>query len=390
MRITIRLPLSATSAAAAGLLALAPSQGASAYTFKTLYSFCKEANCADGANPKAELILDKKGNLYSTTYYGGGANNAGTIFKLTPKGKETVLYAFMGTEDRGHPLAGLVMDKQGYLYGTTERGGGSKLGTVFVFGNGSEDIFHAFTGGMDGANPYASLIMDKDGDLYGTTYYGGGDPGVGTVFKVNKEGETILHFFQSDDNPDGANPYGGVIMDGNGNLYGTTSGGGRAGMGTIFKLTPNGKETLLHEFTGADGNYPAAGLIIDKKGNLYGTTYYGGGGDRGVVFELPVKGKETTLHSFTGTDGGEPSAGLIMDDNGNLFGTTSDGGDASDHGVVFELTSKGKEKVLYAFTGNADGYRPYGGLVRDDNDNLYGTAAFGGASDFGTVFRLAP
>jgi uncharacterized repeat protein (TIGR03803 family) len=298
-----------------------------------LYSF---AGGTDGSSPYPGVILDTKGNVYGTTN-AGGAFNAGTVFKVTPSGKETVLYSFTGGADGSGPQAGLVIDKKGNLYGTTSYGGASGAGAVFkVTPSGKETVLYSFSGGTDGAYPIAGLVFDKKGSLYGTTWVGGASSG-GTVFKVTPSGkETVLHSFTG--NPDGAYPFSStLVFDTKGNVYGTTNAGG-INVGTVFKVTPSGKETVLYSFTGgADASGPQAGLVFDKKGNLYGTTYAGGALNAGTVFKVTPSGKETMLYSFTGgADGLGPKAGLVFDKKGNLYGTTDQGG-AFGNGTVFKL-----------------------------------------------------
>jgi uncharacterized repeat protein (TIGR03803 family) len=253
-----------------------------------LYSFTGSGG--DGANPNA-VIRDSAGNLYGTTLNGGGASDEGTVFKLDKIGKETVLYRFKGGTDGAGPYAGLVRDPNGNLYGTTYYGGGSGCdgrgcGTVFRLDKtGKETILHSFSNGSDGVFPYAGLIRDASGNLYGTTA-GGGSGSNGTVFKLDKTGkETILYAFTGYPY-DGGEPNGGLVRDASGNLYGTTTLGGGADYGTVFGLDKTGNEIWLYTFTGGtDGAYPFAGLVQDSKGNLYGTTS-GGGSDYGLVFEL--------------------------------------------------------------------------------------------------------
>jgi uncharacterized repeat protein (TIGR03803 family) len=271
----------------------------------------------------------------------------------------------------------------------------SASATVTVLGAPTLTVLHSFTF-SDGSHPLAGLIFDKSGNLYSTTIYGS-TFGDGEVFKLAPPAtvggawtETIFHAFSG---TDGAYPYYGAkpIFDSNGNLYGTTSQGGTSNVGTVFKLSPAGTETVLYSFTGgADGNQPGAGLVFDSSGNLYGTTPYGGRFGSGVVFKLSPAGTETVLYSFTGgADGGNPFSPLILDSKGNLYGTASAGG-ASYSGVVFKVAPGGTETVLYSFTGAADGGAPYAGLVFDSNGNLYGTAFYGGVSNAGTVFELSP
>jgi uncharacterized repeat protein (TIGR03803 family) len=287
-----------------------------------------------------------------------------------------------------------------------------------------EKVLYNFTGMADGGNPTAALIQDSHGNLYGTTLLGGdvnctghiNGKGCGVVFKVETSGKrTVLHTFTG---TDGANPWAGLIQDPQGNLYGTTNGGGYD-MGVVFKLTPgkNGKwrETVLHNFNGGgDGEYPYAGVILDAKGNLYGTTFGGGADGNGTVFKLSQSGgnwTETVLYSFcrqsSCTDGASPLAGLIQDPHGDLYGTTAYGGDmngcSSGCGVVFKLrplkNGRWTETVLYGFTGGSHGANPSAGVIEDAQRNLYGTTAYGGKGQCvnfsgedgcGVVFKLTP
>jgi len=405
----------------AGVLGLliAAAQPAQAQTETVLYSFGSQSG--DGLLPQASLIMDKKGNLYGTTVVGGTGNSpacnypyaggCGTAFKLVPPGKkrsvwtETVLYSF-GSQyenDGVYPVAGLILDAEGNLYGTTSGGAGAYGdGTVFkLTPNGTETVLHAFTGEPDdGSTPMAQLIMDAQGNFYGTTN-GGGPCERGTVFELTLSGtETLLYCFGTQSG-DGSYPWAGVIMDKKGNLYGTTYAAGADNYGTVFKLTPAGTETVLHSFPSqsGDGSYLKAGLVRDNKGNLYGTTWIGGAYGGGTVFKLSPSKKgawtETVLYSFCSqlncTDGNGPYAGLIMDKEGNLYGTTNGGGANPYCGTVFELTSQGVEKVLYSFGAySGDGCNPDAALLMDKKGNLYGTTEWGGANGYGTVFKIAP
>jgi uncharacterized repeat protein (TIGR03803 family) len=259
---------------------------------KQLYFFCKSGGkCTDGAIPYGGLVRDAVGNLYGTNSYGGsGCYDCGTVFKLDKAGKETVLYSFKGGKDGANPYASLVLDAKGNLYGTTYNGGGaSNLGTVFMVDKtGKETVLHRFIGtGGDAANPWAGLVRDQAGNLYGATV-GGGAFGNGAVFKVNKTGkETVLYSFTGTGG-DGANPYATLVRDAKDNLYGTTFAGGASGLGTVFMLDKTGKETVLHTFSGGrrDGAGPYGALVRDAKGNLYGTAFDGGTHRYGVVFKL--------------------------------------------------------------------------------------------------------
>lgn len=242
--------------------------------------------------------------------------------------------------------------------------------------------------GFDGAQPFASLIQDAAGNLYGTTL-SGGTYNNGVVFKLSPDGtETVLHHFTG--GADGATPFAGLIQDSAGNLYGTATNGGASGAGTVFEISPAGAFTVLHSFGGgADGKGPQGGLIQDSKGNLFGTTFAGGTSNNGVVFEINSAGQETVLYTFTGTtDGGNPYAGLTRDNNGNFYGTATFGGPSSAFlcngahpacGVVFKLSLEGEERVLYQFLGQAGGGVPLGGVIRGKTGNIYGTTQTGGS-----------
>jgi len=382
---------------------------AQTFTYSVLYSFM---GSPDGEWPVAGLVLDAQGNLYGTTGQGGdlacGVYGCGTAFKVDSTGKETVLYSFTGATDGALPYAGLVLDAQGNLYGTTAGGGTYGSGTVFKLDTtGKETVLHSFTGKSgDGADPWAGLVLDARGNLYGTTELGGYSAcsttpfgrSCGTVFKVDTTGkETVLYSFTGKKG-DGAVPRAGLVLDAQGNLYGTTYLRGAHNEGTVFKVDTNGKETVLYSFTGTGGDgYFPGGLVLDAQGNLYGTTYKGGAHNKGTVFKVDTTGKETVLYSFAGRgrDGTNPWAGLVLDAQGNLYGTTEFGGGACNWGglgcgTVFKVDTTGKETVLYRFTGAPDGALPCAGLVLDAQGNLYGTTNYGGAYDRGMVFKLTP
>ncbi|HEY5049027.1 MAG TPA: choice-of-anchor tandem repeat GloVer-containing protein [Rhizomicrobium sp.] len=234
----------------------------------------------------------------------------------------------------------------------------------------------------DGTTPRAGLIADSTGNLYGTTS-GGGANGSGTVFEVGPDGgETVLYSFCAETNcTDGNYPVSSLIRDASRNLYGTTEIGGSTNNGTVFKVTPSGAETVLYSFQGYDGTGPYAGVIMDSEGNLYGTTEQGGSGGAGTVFKLAPNGTETVLYAFQdGSDGGYPFAGLIRDRKGNLYGTTWEGG-ANNNGTVFKVSASGAETVLYTFCSQpkcSDGANPEAALVEDKAGNLYSTTQGGG------------
>jgi uncharacterized repeat protein (TIGR03803 family) len=378
----------------AALVAVA-CRSSQAQTENVLYSF---TNGADGANPTSALVLDASGNLYGTTDNGGSTTcttGCGTVFRLSPRGTDIVLYRFLGGPVGAAPYGGLVRDVQGNLYGTTYAGG-FFVGTVYEIQGRKESVLHTFLGSMrnDGAVPYAGLIMDADGNLYGTSFSGGtkctASGGCGTVFRVTPSGsESLLYSFAG--GTDGSFPFCALAWGANNSLYGTTVYGGANNLGTAFKVAPGGGETVVHSFgTGTDGSSPEAGLVAGTDGRFYGTTSWGGDFGFGTVFEIDRTGAERVVYSFTGgVDGANPDAPLILDSKGSLYGTTYAGG-MTGNGTVFEIDTNGIETVLYSFAGGADGANPGSAVVFDAKGNLYGTTINGGASGYGTVFRITP
>jgi len=266
----------------------------------------------------------------------------------------------------------------------------------------------------DGAEPAAGLVQATNGDLYGTTFLGGagtgscifGGLGCGTILQIMPTGTLVaLHSFCSlSDCSDGVAPFGGLVQAANGDLYGTTTEGGANGGGTVFKITPSGTLTTLYSF--ARGSYPSAGLVQAANGDLYGTTSYGGAiAPYGTVFKITPSGTLTTLYSFCSqpgcTDGAFPYAGLVQGSDGSLYGAAAGGGvdNCPDSlvppgcGTIFKITPSGELTTLYSFcsqTGCTDGTYPHGGLVQATNGDFYGTTGFGGASGYGTVFKVTP
>ena len=348
----------------------------------------------NGAAPYSSLTEDASGNLYGTTSL-GGQNDCGTIFKLDTAGKETVLYRFgKQATDGCNPASGVTFDGQGNLYGTTVNGGVNGLGTVYkLASSGQETVLYNFGFGLDGQNPASGLVRDKKGNLYGTTYYGGANA-IGTIFRLTPSGEeTVLHDFGAD----GAYPISqpALMRDAQGNLYGTTSQGGAFSGGSVFKLDPAGTLTVLYNLGGyvGDGYTPYAGVVRDKAGNLYGATWEGGNYFLGILFKLDPSGNETVLHNFGGGfDGQNPYGGVILDKRGNLYGVTTLGGiglceGGLGCGTVFKVDKTGQESVLHAFESpnvKRDGANPDASLTLDPTTGaLYGTTTIGGGTGCG-------
>ena len=371
----------------------APAQAPPSYTKKVLYDF---NGAQAGGSPNGSLLRDKSGNLYGTTYSGGSPYNGGILFKISSSGEETVLYTFqpLGT-DGANPEAGLIQDSSGNFYGTTAGGGTYGYGTVFKLSpSHKETILYSFqNNGKDGINPASPLVRDSSGNLYGTTPYGG-TSFEGTLFKISPSGkETILHNFSG---TDGEYPANGLLLANN-LLYGSTNlGGNSTGNGVLFKMTLQGKFTVLHEFSGSDGALPIGQMIIDSSGNLYGATQSGGymqnsciPGGCGTVYKLSAAGKLTVYEITQGTTSG-PAAGVVRDSKGNFYGTTSGDGQYS-QGSIFKLNSRGTFTTLFSFNGNNGGDgSPNQGIILDNKGNIYGATAGGGTYKNGTLFEVSP
>lgn len=389
-------------------LVLVISASSLAQTFTVVHTFTGD----DGSSPYAGVTVDRAGNLYGTTKYGGMAGcdlGCGVLFKLAPQGSGwnfTPLYKFANPSDGKSPIARIVFGPDGRLYGTTLIGGNTTVngGTVFTLTPPPTVCrtscywikttlwsFGQYDG--DAHNPgYGDLVFDAAGNIYGTTEEGGTTqpacgPGCGTVYMLSRSqgswSETLIYQFG---NGPGYHPYAGVAFDGNGNLYGTTPYGGSGDSGVAYELTPsNGSwsPTILYNFLfHSDGGVPSAGLVPDNAGNLYGATSTGGPDGGGTVFELsPMRlgWNFTLLYSFDSL--AHPFANLTMDAAGNLYGTTVSGG-RFERGNVFKLTPTGDSWTytsVYDFTGGSDGARPYGTVALDSAGILYGTAAGGGS-----------
>lgn len=403
LRAIVLMALAAAALAACGSRStigtpIAITQSRTSTGYSSIYSF---GNGADGAEPKAGLIRVNDA-LYGTTYAGGNYGD-GTVFSITTTGVETVLHSFRGNKDGANPAASLLSVK-GVLYGTTEHGGIPMVsdGTVFrISTSGAEKVLHRFRGYYhngrlynDGANPVASLV-DVNGKLYGTTSGGGSYQFYGTVFSIGASGrEKVLYSF-TDPAFDGVNPVANLISS-KGALYGTTESGGYpyvhghdGGYGTVVSVSTTGVEKVLYKFGGyGDGAYPVASLT-EVNGILYGTTYNGGAASDGTVFSITTGAAEKVIHVFgSGSDGSLPAASLFKMKS-TLYGTTSSGG-AYGKGTVFSINpTTGTEAVLHSFGYGSDGSTPLAGLI-DVNGTLYGTTSAGGAYGNGTFFAVTP
>jgi uncharacterized repeat protein (TIGR03803 family) len=414
---------------------------AAASQYKVIYTF---QNTSDAYTPQSQMIADASGNLYGVTQF-GGAHGLGTVFELSPNANgtwsESILYSFAESTDGGQPWAGLVMDKNGNLYGTTSAGGNASCtpihgfcGTTFELspnsnGTWTETVLVDFTGD-NGLTPDGALTLDSAGNLYGTTE-GGGSGGWGTVFELSPNGDgtwtqNILHNFGLDGN--GSKPFSNLIFDSKGNLWGTTADGGLLadclegyGCGAIFEMTPQSgggwtEQTIL-AFDGKNGT-PPAGLTFDASGNLFGMTPFGGIGDCsgliingcGGLFELTLASDGSfspkIIRQFRSQPIAEPN-NIVVDAAGNIYGTSFAGGVNTCGGAnlacgtIYKATPNASGgygfSELYEFPGESDnGFWPYAALTIDNAGNIYGSTGNGGnlscgiSGGCGVVFQIIP
>jgi len=435
---TLRLNLQPVTAALAIAILFAAAvltQSAQAQTFTVIHTFTGLGE--DGANPYAGLVMDRGGNLYGVTEYGGTGpcstqytQGCGTVFKMKPTGSGWTyepLYSFTGASnnDGAYPyFGGLTIGPDGSLYGTTTEGGLNEscdgnpgCGTVFNLKPGptrpataltpwAEKVLYRFQQAPDGNVPDGLLAFDAAGNIYGTTVYGGTNNYYywGTVFELTPSAgqwtEKLIYSFYGEPD-DGAQSFSGVVADQNGNLYGTTFAGGTDNAGTLFQLSPSGsgwKESILYKFI-TNGTQPYSTPIFDSAGNLYGGTTAGERTNSPVIYEISppyLGGQYSILYTFDGYYDGGPAAPLLMDAAGNLFGTTK--GQNSPYGTVFEISPSSGGWVytlLHQFTRGNDGGNPYSNVVMDAQGNLYGTASVGGGPTYcsggcGVVWEITP
>ncbi len=418
--------------AAVGMAALF----ANAQTFQVIHTFTGQGQ--DGANPYAGLVMDREGNLYGVTEYGGNGpcssqytRGCGTVFKMTHSGGGWYykpLYNFAGwsNNDGAYPyFGGLTLGPDGAFYGTTTVGGESTpcntnpgCGTVFklqppptrpasVFAPWTETILYRFQPQSDDGNvPDGLVAVDGAGNVYGTTVYGNDQYYYwGLAYQLVRSGNSytkqVIHNFRGEPD-DGAQSFSGMVIGPDGNLYGTTFAGGTNNVGTLFQLINSGghwTENILYK-SDANGTQPYSTPIFDNAGNLYNGTTAGEHDNTPVVYEMSPPypgGLYSVLYSWPGLYAGGPAAPLMMDSAGNLYGTTTQGGDAY-YGTVFKLTPYNGQWFLtnlYEFSRGADGGTPYSNVVMDAQGNLYGTASRGGNTTncqggCGVVWEITP
>lgn len=424
--------------------ALAPLSNAQAWTYNEIHKFCSKRFCADGYLPLARPSLALSGDVYGTTLFTRtDLDLPGSVYQLsfdstTLKWKLHTLYQFCKDgppcNEGASPIGGVIADTAGNLYGTASDGNAQHGGVVFELSPGIHphrwtlQVLYSFcsvSGCSDGQVPSSTLTYqgasagqpyDGASPLYGVTEDGGNN-GHGSVYELTSNGsgwnETVLYSFCSKTNcADGNLPYGAVVLDSSGNIFGSTHAGGKQNQGVVFELTQSGgtwTETVLHVFCSQkncrDGATPGE-LIMDASGSLLGTTYTGGvnrKGCCGTVFKLIPNGTQSAysvIYNFCSQrncrDGANPTAPLLLDSLGNIFGTTGAGGsnDVQDggRGTVFALSGSAL-RVLYSFCAEShceDGHDPESGVMMDSSGNLIGTTLRGGIDDGGTVFELSP
>jgi len=380
-------------------LALCPS--ARSQTFTTVVNL----NGTDGEYASA-LAQATDGNYYGAVSV-GGTNNGGAIFQFTAGGNLTDTYSFCSLPncaDGYDPTAAPILGSDGILYGTTSAGGvangggASQAGTVFKMTLGGKLAnlysFCPKSGCFDGSGP-VGLVQASNSNFYGATA-SGGKFGEGTLFELTSTGGfKLMYTFCSRENcADGSLPRSAPMQASNGNFYGTTQLGGSHNDGVVYEITPTGSYKVLYNFCAqvncSDGQYPMSAVVQDSAGNLFGTAFYGGAYGDGVVYEITPKNQYVVLYSFNGIDGGSSYAALTLANDGNLYGTSVISNNNWNEGNIFKVTPQGEYTSLYSFCnyGTCTGYAPMTTLLEATNGTLYGATTYGGAYNYGTVFSL--
>lgn len=393
----------------AALAMLAAATALAGEPFKVLHGF---AGPPEGSRPYASLVTGPDGSLYGTTGQGGSDTHCfefgcGTIFRTKPNGETTILHSFYNVTDGSSPLAGLLLASDGNFYGTTYIGGPLIGGTLFRISlKGKFKLLHTFQRAGAGAwGPIGALVEGADGTIYGTTSEGGTGTGLtcfvdrlgcGTVFKyTGKAGVEVLHSF-SGENGGGAFPSGNLMLAKDGNLYGTTLGGGDQQRGTLYRITPAGAVTVLHHFDLATGADPQGGLVQAPDGALYGTAFVGGSKLGGTVYRITPAGEYNVVHEFDYRQGNNGPVGtLLVGPRKLLYGVLFYGGDLArcwmGCGSVYSLSMGGEFTRLHVFSGGAtDGLWPSDGLIRFGKKELVGTTQGGGSQDAGVIYTINP
>ncbi|HET6177360.1 MAG TPA: choice-of-anchor tandem repeat GloVer-containing protein [Candidatus Sulfotelmatobacter sp.] len=367
--------------------------GASAQ-FSVLYDFGSNSGDPSKPNYSGMIAQGRDGNLYSTGPDGGGSC-CGAVFQITPAGKLKAIHSFSGSgNDGAFPQGGVTLGTDGNFYGTTYEGGSATAGVVFrVTPGGTATTLHSFSGGKDGAYPYSAPVEGNDGNFYGTTVNGGDttkcNSGCGTIYKITPAGAlTTLHQF---DVSHGDLPYAPLVLGTDGNFYGMTTSGTSANAGVVFRITPAGTFTVLFSFDSTHGESPFSGLVQGNDGNFYGTTIYGGATGAGVVFKITPSGKLTVLHNLNGTtEGAHPYGGLVQGTDGNFYGANAYGGIVNTScsngcGTLFKITPTGSYSVLYKFdskTGAQASVTPF----QHTAGVIYGDTPIGGTGNVNPCF----
>lgn len=407
------------AAAAIATVLVTMTLAAQGQSFRVIYNF---TGGQDGAYPSSGVTIDAADNIYGTAFGGGTGMGFGTVFSLSSNGSGWILrplHDFTDGSDGAGPAGRIIIGPDGALYGSTAAGGGGPCvltngyhgcGTVYqlrpparapasVIYNWNSTVLYSFSG-SNGSYPQGDLTFDSAGNIYGTTI-NGGTPGWGVIYKLTNNGGRWIQsvLYQALGDGDGEYPWGGVVFDHAGNLYGTFSQNGPNDYGSIFKLAPSGggwTESTIHAFTfrGSDGATPQGGLVLDNAGNLWGTTVHDPTGG-GTIFELTPSGggwSYNFIYQLTGGIDLGPYDKLLMDSAGNFYGTTYGDGRYG-YGSVFKLTRSGggwTYSSLHDFTGGSDGGNPFCKLAFDSSGNLYGTAFGGGANGKGVIFQIVP
>ena len=339
---------------------------------------------SDGSHPSGGLVRDASGDIFGTA--SGGSYNDGVVYEIRPSGDESIVHTFNGSDGNNNdPGACLITDDSGNIYGVTGAGGTYNIGVVYkIDAFGQYSVIYNFKGYQygDGANP-SSIVRDSAGNLFGAST-AGGSANQGTIFKIDPQGnESILHSFTQ---AHVFSPTPNLVLAPDGYLYGTALLGGRYSAGGVFKSDLVGNVTTVYSFSVANGYNPAPGLIFDPKGDLYGLTTSGGSFKYGILWRIKPDGVESTLYNFgNGNDGSTPGAGVVKDTWGNLFGTTTKGGEFS-RGVIFKITGVGQDKILHNFAppGGTESASP---LLPVSQGTFVGTTLYGGHLANGVVFE---